>query len=52
MSQVFGRPVEKLSNTTISLFLFKSASTRWLPIKPAPPVIKTLFSIIAEKLFN
>src|SRR3989344_6950417 len=31
-------PEDKLSKTTTSLFSETRMSTRWLPIKPAPPV--------------
>ena len=37
-SKFSGRPVLKLSKTVISILSFNKASTKWLPMKPAPPV--------------
>jgi hypothetical protein len=40
-----GRPVEKLSTQLHGAPSSKSLSTRWLPIKPAPPVTMALFTL-------
>ena len=39
-----GFPVEKLSRTVTSLFCARSVSTRFEPMKPAPPVTRRLLN--------
>ena len=43
-SRFFFLPVEKLSNTVTSTPSATSASTRWLPINPPPPVTITFIN--------